>query len=390
MMYRRKSCPVCENDQIRDLLEIPRFPVHCNLLYADRQEALDAARGDIHLGYCPNCGHIYNFAFDPSRMHYTQAYENSLHFSPRFQEYASSLARHLVERYDLHHKTIVEIGSGKGDFLLMLCEIGDNRGLGFDPSYDPALVENEPEQITFIQDFYSERYADVEADLVCCRHVLEHMEDPKALLSSVRRTLEKTRDAIVFFEVPNAAYTLEQMGIWDIIYEHCSYFSIASLSHLFQQEGFRVLVVAEVFGGQFLTIEGQPESRRPVTRTGHLDELEQRVVAFSRLYQEKVARWQQQMENLASAGKRVVVWGAGSKGVSFLNTVSASAAVRFVVDLNPRKQGMCVAGTGQEIVAPEFLRDYQPEVVIIMNPNYREEISEQLRSIGLSPTLTLA
>jgi hypothetical protein len=46
-----------------------------------------------------------------------------------------------------------------------------------------------------------------------------------------------------------------------------------------------------------------------------------------------------------------------------------------------------MAGTGQEIVAPEFLRTYQPDAVIIMNPVYRDEISRDLSAMGLLPDI---
>jgi hypothetical protein len=81
-----------------------------------------------------------------------------------------------------------------------------------------------------------------------------------------------------------------------------------------------------------------------------------------------------------------VLWGAGSKGVSFLSTLDLTTDdVPYVVDLNPHKIGTFIAGTGQEIVAPDFLSDFRPDVVIIMNPVYRQEITQKLAALGLSP-----
>jgi hypothetical protein len=59
------------------------------------------------------------------------------------------------------------------------------------------------------------------------------------------------------------------------------------------------------------------------------------------------------------------------------------------VDLNPRKQGMYIAGVGQKIVYPEFLQDYQPEIIIIMNPIYEQEIRQLTDNLGLKPELIL-
>ena len=62
------------------------------------------------------------------------------------------------------------------------------------------------------------------ADFVCCRHVLEHLPDPMALLGQLRESLDFRDDTVVFFEVPNGLFTLDRLGIWDIIHEHVSYF----------------------------------------------------------------------------------------------------------------------------------------------------------------------
>ncbi|MDL5502674.1 MAG: hypothetical protein QSU88_05600, partial [Candidatus Methanoperedens sp.] len=82
-------------------------------------------------------------------------------------------------------------------------------------------------------------------------------------------------------------------------------------------------------------------------------------------------------------GRRVVLWGGGSKGVAFLTTLNIIDEVEYVVDINPKKNGTYMAGTGQKIVAPEFLIKYKPDIVIVMNPIYCNEIQETLDKIGI-------
>lgn len=383
------QCPVCEGVDIQLILEIEQVPAHCNLLWSEKDLALEASRGDIQLGYCSTCTHIYNYAFDASLMEYTQAYENSLHFSPHFHGYASSLASQLIDRYDLHDKTIIEIGAGKGDFLIMLCELGDNRGLGFDPSYEPDLVDQRTDRVTFIQDLYSEKYADLEADLICCRHVLEHIEDPSSFLTNIRRAIAETGRTVVFFEVPNVMYTLADLGIWDIIYEHCSYFNRGSIAWLFWLAGFHVLNIRETFSGQFLTLDALPAKSAGLFRMESKG-IMRHVAEFTSNYHQKVGAWQDELDKISGTGQRAVVWGAGSKGVSFLNTLSSKHAIDYEVDLNPRKQGMFVAGTGQQIVPPAFLKEYQPDLVVIMNPNYEKEILQILDDMDLVTVCLIA
>jgi hypothetical protein len=53
------------------------------------------------------------------------------------------------------------------------------------------------------------------------------------------------------------------------------------------------------------------------------------------------------------------------------------------VDISPNKHGKFIAGTGQEIVSPDFLVGYDPDDVLVMNPVYEREISSQLREMGI-------
>ncbi len=376
-------CPVCGSREVSAFFDLHNVPTHCNILLATREEAVSVPRGDIDLAFCHTCGHIYNAVFDPELMKYNQQYENSLHFSPRFQEFAVELAENLTNRYDLHHKVVVDVGCGKGDFLRLMSQAGDNRGYGFDPSYVPNGEAESSENITFVQDFYSEKYSDYRADIVCCRHVLEHIEDPCQFLRNIRQSVAQSENAVVYFEVPNALFSLRDSSVWDIIYEHCGYFTPNSLVHLFQAAGFEVLHHEETYGGQFISIEavlarGDAEPRT-ISTNYSIPHLQQLTEEFSQRYREKLTYWTYMLEELAEQGQKVVLWGAGSKGVTFLNTVPKADSIASVVDINPRKQGMYIAGAGQKIVSAEFLRDNQPDSVLVMNRLYEAEIRQMLR-----------
>jgi hypothetical protein len=99
-------------------------------------------------------------------------------------------------------------------------------------------------------------------------------------------------------------------------------------------------------------------------------------------------KWRREIVARRAAGRRVVLWGGGSKAVSFLTTLGLTLDdIEYVVDINPRKAGTFLAGAGQETVVPAFLSGYRPDTVIIMNPIYRLEISESLAAMGLAPEL---
>ena len=247
------------------------------MLWADRKRAVDAPRGPLRLSLCPSCGHVYNEAFVPELLDYSPAYENSLHHSPHFSGYAEDLARSLVERYALRGRFVVDVGCGRGDFLALVCRLGGNRGRGYDRSCPPdAAAIAEGLDVTFVAEFFSPTIALPPIDLLCCRQVLEHIADPAAFLAEIVASPAVTGDTILFFEVPNAAYTFEDDGIWDLIYEHCSYFTASSLVALFERCGLEVIATRKLYSGQYLGIEARPARDARAVRAGRLAPAETR------------------------------------------------------------------------------------------------------------------
>ena len=115
-----------------------------------------------------------------------------------------------------------------------------------------------------------------------------------------------------------------------------------------------------------------------------------KVRGFADAVPRAIAGWRERFSGWQDDAKRVVIWGAGSKGVAFLTTLGVSEAVGCAVDINPHKHGHYMPGTGHEVVAPESMRDYRPDVVIVMNEIYTEEIRRQLAGLGLKPEIIAA
>lgn len=391
-MFNDVVCPSCEMSGLQVFHSEESVPVNSCLLLPTASEAMDFPRGAIRLGHCPACGFISNTAFDVSNVTYADSYEETQGFSPRFRAFADDLARRLIEAYDLHGKTILEIGCGKGEFLTLLCELGDNRGVGIDPSYiDQRNTSPARDRMTFITDFYSDAYMEqtAGADFIVCRHTLEHIHPVGEFVRTVRRSIgDKTIP--VFFEVPDVGRVLREFAFWDIYYEHCSYFTPGSLARLFRAERFEISSLSLDFDDQYVLLEAEPadaRSSQSLPGDDDLAEIARAVETFERDYASRLAGWRQDLDRATANGRRAVIWGSGSKGVSYLTTLGIRDEIEFTVDINPYKQGMFMAGTGQLIVAPEFLKEYRPEVVIVMNPIYVDEIRRDLEAMDIDAEL---
>lgn len=369
------ACPICEADSTTPLLYRAAVPVHQNLLFPTADAARAATRGDLDLLACESCGFVFNAAFDPSLLQYGRDYENSQQHSPAFAEHLDAMVERIVVGCGLTRGRVVEVGCGKGDFLLRLLAhpASHHEGVGFDPSYlGPATAADG--RASFVTTIY-DGASGVDADVMISRHVIEHIPDPSAMLRSMRTAAVAGRTRL-FVETPCVEWILENGVFWDMFYEHCSLFSAHSLGLALTRTGFHVTEVRHVFGGQYLwaeaeTAPGQWSPSRPEPLTAAL--------GMAALENTRLLRWRDRLAAL-SAGGPVVLWGAGAKGLTFCNLVDPDRTLlRAVVDVNPAKQGQFIGGSGHPIIAPDDACGAR--TAIVLNPRYVDEIRDEMSKI---------
>ncbi len=379
------SCPVCTSNQQHRVLSLPGMPVLVNA-QATPQESPFVDRGDIELVVCAGCGHLFNRAFDPTLLDYDATYENTLHYSAHFRQFASGLCDRLVTTHGLVGERVAELGSGPGHFLSMLCDAGVAAGLGFDPSYDPGrLGAPENPSVVISTDLFPAD-GSLQVRLAYSQHVLEHLDDPIAALAAQRSAVAST-GGVVYTEVPNGELMLQECALWDLIYEHRSYFVPTSLAVACSRAGLSIRVLDTAFGGQFLwceAVQGDADDHRVSDQDVAVAVADAR--RFGRRAVDRIATARRELEALAAVGP-VVLWGAGSKGITYLNLVADVAPVAAVVDINPRKTGWGVPGTSLTITSPDDLVGLRPQTVLAANPMYVDEIASLLADQDLRPDI---
>ncbi len=386
-------CPACEGAVMTPFHTARGVPTNSCILLESAAEARAYPTGDIVLGFCDACGFIFNTAFDLAKTEYSGRYEETQGFSGTFNAFHKALAQRLIEKHDLRGKDVLEIGCGKGEFLMLLAELGGNRGVGIDPGVHADRIRPDlAGQLEFIPDFYSEKYADHRVDFLACKMTLEHIPDAQAFVSTVRRGLGEQTGATVFFQIPEALRILRECAFEDIYYEHCAYFSPGALARAFRQAGFDVTDLAIEYGEQYLTIEARPRAEGaaptpPLALEDDLAELRALVASFPARSDAALARWRGVVEAAKAAGETIVLWGSGSKAVSFLTTLKVGDQIDYVTDINPYRHNHFMPITAQRIVPPAELAEIRPDLVIVMNRVYEDEIRADLARLGLSPRL---
>ncbi|VBB05181.1 c-methyltransferase [Lucifera butyrica] len=379
-MKRSLICPVC-GSRANDFLQRPNVPIHQHLLWNSQDAARGTGRGDLTLACCGQCGFIFNSTFEPAKLVYGENYENSQLCSPFFNHYIDGLIGHLIEEQKVQNCRVIEVGCGQGSFLKRLVERGTGiSGYGFDPSYrGPATTPDG--RITFLAAYYGPGFAGIAADFVICRHVIEHVADPVALLTSIHQALSHSPRARLFLETPAVDWILHNAAYWDFFYEHCSYFTAASLARAVETAGFAVRNVCRKFNGQYLWLEAviAPDETAIVQPAEPLVDLVKQFALRERSF---IAKWRDILERKLIRGEKTAVWGAGAKGVTFVNLMDPEGKyLECVVDINPKKQGNFLPGTGHPIVGIPALAERRISSVILMNPNYKEEVMAMLNDL---------
>jgi SAM-dependent methyltransferase len=387
-------CPACGERQLTVFFEEGAVPTNSCLLLDDPREASLFPRGELRIAFCDACGFVTNTAFVPGQAEYSQRYEETQGFSPRFMAFAQELAERWVRDFDLTERTVLEIGCGKGEFLVEMARAGAGRCIGIDPGVHAERWEDDPvgSTVEWIADFYDERYTRIHADVVICRHTLEHIPNVAEFMTTIRESIGDRPDTVVLFELPDVQRVLDEVAFWDIYYEHCSYFSLGSLARLFRRTGFEVVELSTEYDDQYLLIAATPSTvpaqGEPLAAEDDLDRLRAGIDGFRTGYDEVVGGWRDRIARLDAEGGKAVIWGSGSKGVSFISNLALGSELAAAVDINPHKWGKYMVGSNHEIVSPETLRTSQPDLVVAMNPIYLDEIGAHLAELGVETELT--
>jgi len=223
--------------------------------------------------------------------------------------------------------------------------------------------------------------------------VLAHVPDLNDFVAGMKILL--SAGGVITMEFPHLL-RLMQENQWDTIYhEHFSYFSLLTVSRVFQAHGLRLFDVEEIptHGGSLRIYCAHDEdvSKQQSEAARELLERE-RAAGYEDLdtylgYGRRVEADKRQilsfLIDLKEQGLSVAGYGAPAKGNTLLNYCGVGCDFfDFTCDLNPHKQGHFLPGSHIPIRSPEAIREQQPDVVVILPWNLKDEIAQQLSFVS--------
>jgi SAM-dependent methyltransferase len=344
---------------------------------------------------CGECFLVQLEEFEtPSHIFSDYAYFSS--YSSSWIEHSRRYAEQMIERLGLGaHSHVVEIASNDG-YLLQFFHERQVPVLGIEPAANVARVALQkgiPTLVEFFgRDTASTLAGESAADLLIGNNVLAHVPDLNDFIAGMKVLLKP--GGVITMEFPHLMRLIDD-NQWDTIYhEHFSYFSFLTVSRAFQTHGLRLFDVQELptHGGS-LRVYGchADDSAKPDSDAARELRQRERDAGYERLdtylgYGRRVEANKRQilsfLIDLKQRDLRIAGYGAPAKGNTMLNYCGLRRDfIDYTCDLNPNKQGHFLPGSHIPILAPEVISKDQPDVVLILPWNLKDEIAAQLAFI---------
>lgn len=327
-----------------------QLPVIQNRVFNSKAEALESPKGWIDLQQNVTTGIVSNVLFDNSLLTYDENYDNEQGNSKIFQAHMLNILKIINPFFS--GKKLIEVGCGKGAFFNLLRTYGYNV-YACDPTF-----RGEDERV--IKDFFSKELG-LTGDAIILRHVLEHIQNPVDFLFQIAEA--NNNKGIIYIEVPDFNWIVDNKVYFDIFYEHVNYFRPEDFSRIFAN----VIEQGIFFGGQYQYVIADLSSLQHPPYLTDIDQV--KPITYELL--DKVISQLKEKE-----GKDVFIWGAGSKGViAGIYLKKMGIRIKGIIDINPMKQDKYAPVTGLNVWSPErFNATEQDAVILIANPNYADEI----------------
>src|SRR5215475_8127032 len=384
-------CRLCGAELTRTFVDLGMSPLCESYVPEERLDEAEAFY-PLHVRLCDSCLLVQVPAY-VSGEHIFSDYAYFSSYSDSWVAHAKRYADAMIDRLRLTPDSLVtEVASNDG-YLLQHFLARGIPVLGVEPAAnvaDAARSRGIPTEVKFLGPETGHEIAQQhgQADLVAGNNVFAHVPDIKGFASGLRALVKDT--GLVTLEFPHLLRLIERRQYDTIYHEHFSYLSLRTSSRALATADLRVVDVDELdtHGGS-LRVHARPEGNagEPAARVKAVLALEESAGLHTVAGHEGFARDVLQIKSdllgflLAAArdGRSVAGYGAPGKGNTLLNHCGIrSDLLEYTVDRSPVKQGKFLPGTHIPIHAPERLAETQPDYILVLPWNLRDEITAQL------------
>ncbi len=353
------QCRVCKLSNLCEhILTIENQPPSAQQFFENQVDS--QIKIDLEIYECSQCG-LVQHNLEP--VSYYKDVIRAVAYSPDMKAFRLKQFQEFLNKYELCDKKILEIGSGKGEYLDLLHESGAKKLFGLENSmknFNDLRKKKYNSQKGFLDSSFVNNW-NFSFDAIVCFNFMEHWPDLLAGLTKIKNLL--LDNGIALIEVPNFGYMLKNGIYTEFTVDHIYYFTEESLRNVLQNVGLEIITINSVWKDYILSAVVRRRQKAKITS----------------IYAKKQKNTRNIIDFLSNYEGSIVIWGAGHQALSIMAMIRADRYVKYVVDSAPFKQGKFCPVTGLEIFSPSQLNVDCPQCVVVMGAAYSDEIINIIR-----------
>jgi SAM-dependent methyltransferase len=340
---------------------------------------------------CESCFLVQLEQFEPPETIFAD-YPYFSSYSSTWLDHSRRFADEITARLELDEGSrVIEVASNDG-YLLQYFDQRRIPVLGIEAAANVAAVAIQRGIPTLVRFFGTATARELreasQADLLVANNVLGHVPELNDFVEGMRLVLKPA--GVVTAEFPHLQRLVEENQFDTIYHEHFSYFSFVAAQRVFDAHGLTVFDVEEIptHGGSLrLFARHAEDDSKPVSQAVAALAAREREAGYESLdlyrrFSKTVPAKKQAILDfllpLRREGLSIAGYGAPAKGNTLLNYCGIGTdVIDYTVDVSPYKQGCLLPGSRIPIRSPDALREAEPDVVLILPWNLRNEIVDQ-------------
>lgn len=200
--------------------------------------------------------------------------------------------------------------------------------------------------------------------------------DPNHAVRNIKKLLHPQGVAVI--QVSYLYDTIKDLNFYDICHEHLEYYSLSTLTTLFERNGMKIVDAStnRVNGG----------SLRVIVKHDGLSNLSEIIASENQLklnnprtykqFAGTIERSARKIRDYISSQRGLVVGlGASTKGNVLMQICGLTKEdLPYISDRNPEKVGLQTLGLGMKIISEAAARKMKPELMFVIPWNFKDEI----------------
>ncbi len=384
---RIKECRICSSKEIKNILDLGNQPL-ANDLRKNKDDLQD--KFPLIICRCNQCGTIQlTETIKPEILFRNYVWVTGT--SAAANTYSQKFFKRLISFSTQEKNFVVEIASNDGTFLKPFVQSG-HKVLGIDPAKN-IVQEAISRGINSIAEFFSEDLAKKIrdesgfADLIFARNVIPHVANAKDVISGISILL--SNEGVGAIEFHRADIILENLHYDSIYHEHLYYHSIYSIEKLLNMFGLEIFDIDQspISGGSYVVYFSK-QKREKTQKL--LNAIKKEVLIklsnesvwehFAILASNHKEKLVQLLWDFKNQGKEVAGYGASARSSTLLNYCNFNYEdIPYIMDKAKLKQGLYTPGSSIPILSPEEGMKKNPDCILLLAWNFKEEIIEEFR-----------